>query len=317
MQERRHQLLMGESMPLRRAGVLGKPIGHTLSPVIHNAGYAAAGLTGWRYTAHECDEADLAGFVAGLGPEWAGLSLTMPLKEVALDVAGEVSAVAAALGAANTLVRLPANPTMPRPSTSPDVWRAENTDAPGIVDALVAAGVTTVDRFAILGAGGTARAALAAARELGATRVTVYARRPAACDELALVAKELGFPLIGASWADAPMAGADDVVVSTVPKGVADPLAATMRWRPGAVLFDAIYDPWPTPLAASAVRQGCRIVSGLDLLLTQAVLQFEFFTGVTAPVAAMRSALFAAAHARPANPRLADHELGDAKPRRS
>jgi shikimate dehydrogenase len=284
--------------------VLGKPIGHSLSPVVHNAGYAAAGLTGWSYTAHECAETALAGFVAGLGADWAGLSLTMPLKEVALDVADEVSAVAAAIGAANTLVHLPDGS-----------WRAENTDAPGMVDALRSAGVSTTDRFCILGAGGTARAALAAARELGAGRVTVYARNPAAVEELARVAGELGITLIGLSWADAPAAGEDEVIVSTVPKGVADPLAATIQWRPQAVLFDAIYDPWPTPLAESAVRQGCRIVSGLDLLLTQAVRQFEFFTGVKAPVAAMRSALFAAAHARPANSRLGDHELWDAKTR--
>ncbi|MDT5028576.1 MAG: shikimate dehydrogenase, partial [Micromonosporaceae bacterium] len=150
-----------------RAGVLGQPIGHSLSPVIHNAGYAAADLTGWRYTAHECAEADLAGFVAGLGAEWAGLSLTMPLKEVALAVADEVAPTAASIGAANTLVRLPDGS-----------WRAENTDAPGMVDALLSAGMTKAEKVSVLGAGGTARAALAAAREFGATAVTVYARRP-------------------------------------------------------------------------------------------------------------------------------------------
>src|SRR5262249_9572538 len=90
-----------------RAAVLGKPIGHALSPVIHNAGYRAADLAEWSYTAHECASEDLARFVAGLDAEWVGLSLTMPLKEVALDVADEVAPVAAAIGAANTLVRLP------------------------------------------------------------------------------------------------------------------------------------------------------------------------------------------------------------------
>src|SRR5258705_13956000 len=91
----------------RRAAVLGRPIGHSLSPVIHNAGYAAAGLGQWSYTAHDCAEPDLAGFVAGLDEGWAGLSLTMPLKEVALDVADEVAPMAAALGAANTPPHLP------------------------------------------------------------------------------------------------------------------------------------------------------------------------------------------------------------------
>jgi shikimate dehydrogenase len=84
-----------------------------------------------------------------------------------------------------------------------------------------------------------------------------------------------------------------------VPKGVADPLADLIAWRHSSVLFDAVYDPWPTPLAAAAQRAGCPIVSGLDLLLAQAVHQFELFTHVDAPIAAMRAALAAAAGSRP------------------
>ncbi len=272
---------------VHRAGVLGRPIGHSLSPVIHNAGYAAAGLSAWTYSAYECGEADLSGFVAGLDAQWAGLSLTMPLKEVALDVADEVAPTAAALGAANTLLRLPDG-----------TWRAENTDAPGMVDALLGAGVVRADQICVLGAGGTARAALAAARDLGAEAVTVYARRPSAIDELLSVADDLGLTLIGAGWAEAARAGDADVVISTVPRGVADGLARDIAWRPGAVYFDAVYDPWPTPLAAAADAAGCRIVSGLDLLLTQAVRQFELFTHAEAPVAAMRDALHLAAARR-------------------
>ena len=267
----------------RRAGVLGRPIGHSLSPVIHNAGYAAACLDGWSYDAHECAEADLAAFVASLDGSWAGLSLTMPLKEIALDVADEVAPVCSAIGAANTLLRLPDG-----------TWRAENTDAPGMVDALLSAGVSTVERVSILGAGGTARAALAAARDLGANAVTVVARRPEAIEELDPVAADLGLDLIGTDWASAAEAGDADVVVSTVPRGVADPLAAIMRWRASGVLFDAVYDPWPTPLASSATMAGLHVVSGLDLLLAQAVHQFVLFTGVDAPVAEMRAALVAA-----------------------
>jgi shikimate dehydrogenase len=274
-------------MSSRRAGVLGKPIGHSLSPVIHSAGYQAAHLSGWTYSAQECDEAGLAAHVGSLGSDWAGLSLTMPLKEVALDVADEVSPTAAAIGAANTLVRL-----------HDGTWRAENTDAPGMVDALVQAGVSAADSVCILGAGGTARAALAAARDLGASAVTVYARRPAAIEALDEVAAELGITLIGAAWPDAVHAGSATVVISTVPRGIADPLASAIQWQPGSVLFDAVYDPWPTPLAAAATAAGCQIVSGLDLLLAQAVRQFELFTGVEAPVGAMRDALHAAAASR-------------------
>src|SRR5688572_12846707 len=105
------------SHDVRRAAVCGKPIGHSLSPVIHNVGFAAAGLSGWHYTAFECAESELPDLVGGLGPEWAGLSLTMPLKEAALKLAATASSVAVAIGAANTLVR--------RPDGS---WFADNTD---------------------------------------------------------------------------------------------------------------------------------------------------------------------------------------------
>lgn len=272
------------AVPLHRAAVLGKPIAHSLSPVLHNTGFAAAGLTGWRYTAIECAEAELADLVGGLGPEWAGLSLTMPLKEVALVVADVVSPVAAALGAANTLV--------PRP----DGWYAENTDAPGMVDALRTVGLSTVDTVAVLGAGGTARAALAASRELGASSVTVYARRPEAVDALRPAAAHLGLPLAYADFGQATGCGDADLVISTVPKGVADHLS--VAWRPRTVYFDALYDPWPTPLAAAAHAAGCPIVSGLDLLLTQALHQFTLFTHRPAPADAMRTALLDAAARR-------------------
>jgi shikimate dehydrogenase len=266
--------------------VLGKPIAHSLSPVIHNAGYAAAGLDNWTYTATECDEAGLAALVAGLGPEWMGLSLTMPLKEVGLTVATSASPLAAALGAMNTLVR------------RPDGWFADNTDAPGMVDVLRAAGAGEVGRVSLLGGGGTARAALGAAHELGAHDVTVYVRRPQAGEELRPLAEKLGLRLTVAGWHDAPACGRADVVISTVPVGGADEIAdacAGGGWPSRPAVFDVVYDPWPTPLAASAERAGCRVMSGLDLLLMQGVRQFELFTGVPAPVGAMDSALRAAA----------------------
>jgi shikimate dehydrogenase len=260
-----------------RAAVLGKPVDHSRSPALHQAGYAAAGLSGWQYTRIECDEAQLAGLVAGLGPDWVGLSLTMPLKEAALAVAEAVDPFAAALGAANTLVRREHG------------WHAYNTDAPGMVRALNEVGVLAAASIAILGAGGTARAAIGAAAGLGAT-VTAYTRRAEAGDELRPVAEALDVALTCAPWSDAAACAGADVVISTVPKGVADGLAA-VPWRPQTVVFDVVYDPWPTALAGAARAVGCRIVSGLDLLLWQATHQFELFTGVPAPVGAMRAAL--------------------------
>ncbi len=263
-----------------RAAVLGTPIAHSLSPVLHNAGYAAAGLAGWAYTAVECAADQLGDLVELLGPEWVGLSLTMPLKEAALSVADSVDPDAAAIGAANTLLRVPAG------------WHAANTDAPGMVDALASVGLTRADRVAVLGAGGTARAALACAAALGAVDVPVYARRPAAVDEMLPAAELLGAPVRHEPWARADACGDADLVVSTVPRGVADHLRPA--WRAGTVLFDVVYHPWPTPLAAGAAAAGCAVVSGLDLLLYQAARQFAMFTGVGAPVEAMRAALRAA-----------------------
>ncbi|MFC3990113.1 shikimate dehydrogenase, partial [Actinoplanes siamensis] len=146
----------------RRAAVLGKPIAHSLSPVIHRAGFAAAGLTGWTYDAIECAEAELPALLAGLGPEWAGLSVTMPLKEAALRLATSASPVAIAAGVANTLVR-----------QADGGWHADNSDIGGMIRVLREAGLgagtgrhaakEAPPRITVLGGGGTARAALAAA----------------------------------------------------------------------------------------------------------------------------------------------------------
>ncbi|MEV4352453.1 shikimate dehydrogenase [Actinoplanes sp. NPDC049596] len=275
-------------MQPRRAAVCGQPIAHSLSPVIHTAGFQAAGLTGWRYSSFEVDELALPELVDTLGPEWAGLSLTMPLKETALRLAASASPLAVATGAANTLVR-----------RDDGTWHADNTDATGMIRVLRDAGAVTPRSLTVLGGGGTARAALAAAAELGVPTVTVVTRRPEARAELAPAADALGVQIVGHPWEDAAAALSADAVISTVPKGAADHLAIEAEWREGTVLFDAIYDPWPTPLALSASSRGLAVVSGLDLLLAQALSQFEQFTGVVpAPEAAMREALFTVAAAR-------------------
>jgi shikimate dehydrogenase len=261
------------------AAVLGSPVAHSLSPVLHNAAYAALGLTDWSYGLHECREPELAGFVDGLGPEWAGLSLTMPLKRVTLDVADAVDELAGAIGAANTLV-LTGRRT------------AYNTDIVGI-------GATLGDvsgRAVVLGAGGTAQSALAALREAGIDDVTVLVRDLARTPELRDTAERLGVaPRIVAALADPASASAElvgaDVVISTLPPGGADPLVPPGA---GAVVLDVVYAPWPTPFAAAALAAGAGVRSGLEMLLHQAVAQVELMTGKPGPVAAMRTALDAA-----------------------
>jgi len=269
--------------------VLGSPIKHSLSPALHRAAYQALNLHGWHYDKIECDEAGLPRLVDGLGPEWAGLSLTMPLKRVALTVADEVSALAEAIGAANTLVFPPAGPAAGR--------RADNTDVAGMFSALREAGLTRVGQAVILGAGGTAQSALAAVRELGCLSPTVLVRNLGRTSELRETAERLGMrPAVSGGLFEQPLPAAD-LVISTLPRGAADPLSAT-RWPPGTTVLDVVYAPWPTPFAGSAQAAGCPVVSGLTVLLYQAVTQVELMTGHPGPVEAMRTALAAAVAAR-------------------
>ena len=283
-------MVASESMK-RRAAVLGSPIRHSLSPTLHNAAYDALGLNDWRYDAVECDEAALPDFLEQLGPEWAGLSLTMPLKRAALAVADVVTPLVSAVGAANTLVF--GQPGEPR--------RAENTDLAARLAALREAGVQQVEAGVILGAGGTAQAALAALRELGEVAPTVLVRDPARTADLRAAADRLGVqPVICGGLPEARIPEAD-VVISTVPSGAADAMVArgvNQHWVTRPVVLDVVYAPWPTTLAASAIGAGCRTVSGLAVLLHQAVAQCELMTGRRAPVAQMRSALAAAVRTR-------------------
>jgi len=274
---------------VRRAAVLGSPIEHSLSPVLHGAAYQALDLHSWHYDKIECDEPGLPRLVDSMGSEWAGLSLTMPLKRVALTVADEVSALAEAVGAANTMVFPTAGPAGGR--------RAENTDVAGMVSALREAGLTRVEQAVILGAGGTAQSALAAVRELGHQSPTVLVRNLARTGELRETAERLGMrPTISGGLFTEPLPAAD-LVISTLPGGAADPLSIT-RWKPDTMLLDVVYAPWPTSFAGSALAAGCPVVSGLTVLLYQAVAQVELMTGQPGPVEAMRTALVAAVAAR-------------------
>lgn len=270
---------MSSADVIHRAAVLGSPVSHSLSPALHRAGYAAVGLTGWRYDPIECDAEALPGLVARSGPEWAGFSVTMPGKAAAAAVADLRSPRVAALGVANTLVRRDGG------------WFADNTDVDGLIGALRAAGAPAPRSALILGGGGTAASAIAALAELGTTDVVIAGRRPQSTAGAVQLAGMLGVPIRAIGWDLGPIgaaADAADLVVSTVPAGAADALAERLRAVP--TLFDVIYHPWPTRLAASGVP-GRVTVTGLDMLLHQAFRQFELMTGVPAPVQAMRLGL--------------------------
>lgn len=263
----------------RRAAVLGSPVSHSLSPALHRAGYAASGLTGWTYEAIECDADALPGLVAGRGPEWAGFSVTMPGKAAAAAVADLASARVQTLGVANTLVRRDGE------------WLAENTDVDGIIGSLRAAGARAPEVALILGGGGTAASVVAALAELGTTTLVIAGRRPYSTASSVELGRQLGIQTNGILWDDEEIgafADTADLVVSTVPAGVADPLADRLSGVP--VLFDVVYHPWPTPLAAAGGPDRVT-VTGLDMLLHQALRQFELMTGLPAPAEAMRRGL--------------------------
>ncbi|MCX5270256.1 shikimate dehydrogenase [Streptomyces virginiae] len=262
-----------------RAAVLGSPIEHSLSPVLHRAAYQELGLDDWSYDRFEIDEAALPEFVAGLGPEWAGLSLTMPLKRAIIPLLDGISDTAASVETVNTVV-----------FTEDGRRLGDNTDIPGIVAALHERGVEKVPSAAILGAGATASSALAALARICSGEVTAYVRSAARADEMRQWGERLGVPVRTADWSEAAAALSAPLVIATTPAGTTDALAASVPAGAGT-LFDVLYDPWPTALAAAWAKQGGQVVGGLDLLVHQAVLQVERMTGRTpGPLAAMRTA---------------------------
>ena len=266
---------------------------HSLSPVLHRAAYAHLGLH-WSYDAIQVDEAGLPALVAGLDESWRGLSLTMPLKRAGLALADRASRMAQDVTAANTLV------------LEPDGSRtAHNTDVPGMAAALVERGVRDPADVAVLGGGATAASAVAALAGLGLVAPTVYVRSPARAAEVEQVGRRLGAHPVVRPWSEVADALAADLLVSTTPRGATDDLARLLAGDPGEraadpapVLFDVVYDPWPTALAAAWDASGGAVLGGLDLLVHQAVLQVRLFTGADVPVDVLRSAGAAALAAR-------------------
>ncbi|MFB8147133.1 shikimate dehydrogenase [Microbacterium sp. NPDC056003] len=270
-----------------RLEVWGDPIAHSRSPQLHTAAYEALGLP-WSYGRRRVDDGAFAGELAGLDASWRGLSLTMPLKGVAHDAAHELDRRAELTGAVNTLLLAGGAP------------RGFNTDVGGIVRALAEEGITRLDEARIIGAGATATSGLVALAELGATRIDVVARRPEAVARLAELGRRLDIDVITTPF-EASALPSVPVTIATLPgdapvaAAAADALAAA-----GGLLFDVVYGHWPTTLSAAWQRAGSAAVSGLGMLLHQAVLQVRIFaTGAVdtplpdegAVVTAMRRAL--------------------------
>ena len=260
----------------RKAAVLGSPIAHSKSPLLHLAAYRALGLSDWTYERIECGAQQLPVVVGGFGPEWVGVSVTAPGKFAALRFADERTERAEQVGSANTLVRTERG------------WRADNTDVDGVAGAIG----STSGQALVCGSGGTAPAAIVGLAQLGVAAITVVARDPEKAARLVDLGSRLGVPtqFCGLDSAGLPdRVAAAEVLVSTIPAEVAARYAGT--FAPIPVLLDAVYDPWPTPLAAAVGAAGGRVIGGLQMLLHQAFAQVEQFTGLPAPRDAMTCAL--------------------------
>jgi shikimate dehydrogenase len=248
-----------------RLAVLGSPVAHSRSPELHTAAYGVLGLD-WSYEAVDVPEGGLADFIDGLGPEWRGLSLTMPLKQAVLPLLTERDHVAEQTGAANTVL------------FDGEAVAGFNTDVAGIVRALAGAGLTEARYVHILGGGATAASALAAVAELGAERADVHVRDLEKSRWLEPLAHELGLMIRLRSFSQADRSlDIPDLVISTLPGGTTTEALYTDGTRRRAVLLDVAYEPWPSALASAWAAVDGTVVSGLAMLVHQALLQVRIF----------------------------------------
>lgn len=269
------------------AAVIGSPIEHSLSPVIHRAAWAQLGVDGWEYRRLEQDADSLPRFIGGLGGDCAGLSVTMPCKQAVMPLLDVIDPLASAVGAVNTVV----------PSSG--VLAGFNTDVTGIASAIRRA-CSQADRAlptsaVVLGARATASSALAALGELGIVTSTVAARRFGGPGSVVAASSRLGVSIDQVLWSDRDavllaISGAD-LVISTLPAGVADPLAELMTVREGQILLDVVYSPRETALRSAFERNGGIVAEGTDMLIFQAAAQVQLMTGRAPKTDVMRGAL--------------------------
>ncbi|BDZ43506.1 shikimate 5-dehydrogenase [Paraoerskovia sediminicola] len=275
----------------RRAAVLGHPVAHSLSPVLHRSAYAALGLDGWTYGTEDVTAEELPAFVAAMDESWCGLSLTMPLKHAVMPLLDSIDPLAEVVGAVNTLLPVA------------NVRVGANTDVHGIVSAL-GEGLDgrTARSVTVLGAGATAASTLAALGELGCTTPSVLVRSLARTGDLRAAATRMGVsPTFDRLDRAVELMQSSDIVISTLPGAAADGIAAELGGASGphtpaidGLLLDVVYEPRPTALSAAWARRGGATVAGERMLLHQAAEQVRLMTGHAAPLAAMDAALSSA-----------------------
>ena len=275
-----------EGLDRHYAAVLGDPIQHSLSPVLHGNGFRAAGLENWSYERIRCPKGELEKTINSLGPEYEGFSVTMPGKFEALDFATEATQRAKLIGSANTLVKI--KPASSDTLSTDDVsgstqWRADNTDGEGVIGAvqeLLTAKTSSssendshsamATNAVIVGNGGTARPALWALAQLGCPNVTVVARSSRA-EQLRPLAEELGVDFSWTLFEHSETACANaDVLVSTVPSVAAEPYVELLA--KASAVCDVIYSPWPTPLISHCLAVGTPFVSANRITLPSLIV---------------------------------------------
>ncbi|WP_307451729.1 MULTISPECIES: shikimate dehydrogenase [Microbacterium] len=269
-----------------RLAVWGDPIAHSRSPRLHAAAYGVLGLE-WEYVRRQVVEAEFVGALKGLDATWRGLSLTMPLKQVAARTAVTLDDDARLTGAVNTLLLTADGP------------RGFNTDVGGLARALDEIGVRRPNVIRVLGAGATATSAVVAAARAGARTVDVRARRVEAAQALGALGTTLGVDVRTGPLSDEEFAPVD-ATIAALPGGTDLGAVAEALASASGSLVDVVYGGWPTPLAQAWVRAGVDAHHGLGMLLHQALLQVRVFVGgdpalplerEDAVLAAMRAAL--------------------------
>jgi len=264
--------------------VLGSPISHSMSPVIHQAAYRVLGLD-WTYERHEVTKGSLRSFIESKDEKWRGFSLTMPLKAEGVRFATRLDETARLTGAVNTLVR----------GSQPDSWDGYNTDVFGIVQAISRSNAlagedlgTSIKKVLVVGSGATATSAVTAIRDLAPdSTVYLYARNKGTRQELRDYAEQLG---LRAKFSRnlKKHSNIADLVITTLPAHSLDEvslkLSRTSSFSPRGILLDVAYNPWPSQIANLWLRNDQTAISGLDMLIWQAVAQLRIFVNGSAAV---------------------------------
>ena len=247
-----------------KAAVLGSPISHSLSPLLHAIAYTELGLES-DYTRIDVKSGELGAFLERCGPDWSGFSLTMPLKEEVLDFSKSVSSLAARIRSANTLVQ-----------SSSQEWSATTTDVSGFTQALSANGRDASGDVLVIGGGATARAAVSACDGVS-TRITVMLRSQSRVKEISNCVESSDLDFV--EWGSANLFETSDLIISTTPEGASDSLVKNFPSNPAGIFFDVLYNPWPTLALKTWRNLGGQTVDGLDLLVHQAIDQVSIFSG--------------------------------------